>query len=69
MARRNLIRHNPKRASYFAKNSGRILDWVIKDMSPEWMAENAHVMSCPPKPNVLYGSIRMEILLRNHHLP
>jgi fumarate reductase flavoprotein subunit len=52
-ARRHLIRHNPKRTSYFARNSGRILDWVIKDMSPEWLAENAHVMSCPPKPNVL----------------
>ena len=52
-ARRHLIRHNPKRTSYFARNSGRILDWVIKDLSPDWMAENAHVMSCPPKPNVL----------------
>ena len=52
-ARRNVIRHNPKRASYFVKNSGRILDWVIKDMSKEWLAENSHTMSCPPKPNVL----------------
>jgi hypothetical protein len=52
-AKRNLIRHNPERASYFARNSGRIFDWIIKDMSPEWMAENSHVMSCPPKPNVL----------------
>jgi fumarate reductase flavoprotein subunit len=52
-ARRNLIRHNPKRASYFAKNSGKILDWVIKDMGREWLAENSHVMSCPPLPAVL----------------
>ena len=52
-ARRNIIRHNPKRASYFVKNSGRIFDWIIKDMDPEWMAENSHVMSCPPLPNVL----------------
>jgi hypothetical protein len=52
-AQRNIIRHNPKRASYFVKNSGRIFDWLIKDMSPEWMAKNSHVMSCPPKPNVL----------------
>jgi fumarate reductase flavoprotein subunit len=52
-ARRNLIRHNPKRASYFAKNSGKILDWVIKDMGKEWLAENSHVMSCPPLPAVL----------------
>ena len=52
-ARRNVIRHNPKRASYFVKNSGRILDWVIKDMSKEWLAENSHSMSCPPKPGVL----------------
>jgi len=52
-ARRNVIRHNPKRASYFVKNSGRIFDWVIKEMDSKWMAENSHVMSCPPKPNVL----------------
>jgi len=52
-ARRNLIRHSPKRASYFAKNSGKILDWVIKDISKEWLAENSHVMSCPPTPTVL----------------
>ncbi|MBN1625790.1 MAG: FAD-dependent oxidoreductase [Deltaproteobacteria bacterium] len=47
-ARRNVIRHNPKRAGYFAKNSGKILDWVIKDMDKEWLAENTHIMSCPP---------------------
>jgi hypothetical protein len=50
-ARRNVIRQNPKRASYFAKNSGKILDWVIKDMSKEWLEDNSHVMSCPPTPN------------------
>jgi fumarate reductase flavoprotein subunit len=49
-ARRNVIRHNPKRASYFAKNSGKILDWILKDTSKEWLAENSHVMSCPPPP-------------------
>ena len=48
-ARRNVIRHNPKRASYFVKNSGKILDWVIKDLDKEWLAENSHVMSCPPR--------------------
>jgi fumarate reductase flavoprotein subunit len=53
MARRSLIRHNPKRASYFAKNSGKILDWVIKDIDKAWLAENSHVMSCPPTPTVL----------------
>jgi fumarate reductase flavoprotein subunit len=47
-ARRNVIRHNPKRASYFAKNSGKILDWVINDLDKAWLAENSHVMSCPP---------------------
>jgi fumarate reductase flavoprotein subunit len=52
-ARRNLIRHNPKRVSYFAKNSGKILDWVIKDLDKAWLAENSHVMSCPPTPTVL----------------
>ena len=52
-ARRNLIRHNPNRASYFAKNSGKIFDWAIKDMSKEWLAENTLVMSCPPLPTVL----------------
>jgi len=52
-ARRNVIRHCPKRASYFVKNSGRIFDWFIKDMSEEWMAENSHIMSWPPKGEVL----------------
>jgi hypothetical protein len=47
--RRNMCRHNAKRANYFVRNSGRIFDWVITDMSPEWMAENSHVHSCPPK--------------------
>jgi hypothetical protein len=50
-ARRSVIRHNPKRASYFAKNSGKVLDWVLKDVSKEWLAENSHVMSCPPPPS------------------
>jgi len=50
-ARRNVIRHNPKRASYFAKNSGKILDWAIKDLDKAWLAENSHIMSCPPPPN------------------
>jgi succinate dehydrogenase/fumarate reductase flavoprotein subunit len=52
-ARRNVIRNDPKRASYFAKHSGRILDWAIEDMSPEWLAENTHIMSCPPSPLAL----------------
>jgi len=52
-ARRNVIRHNPKRASYFAKYSGKILDWVIKDMDKAWLEENSHIMSCPPTPTVL----------------
>jgi fumarate reductase flavoprotein subunit len=52
-ARRSLIRHNPKRASYFAKNSGKILDWVIKDLDKAWLTENSHIMSCPPTPTVL----------------
>jgi hypothetical protein len=49
-ARRNLIRHNPKRAADFAKNSGKVLDWVLKDVDKAWLAENSHVMSCPPLP-------------------
>jgi fumarate reductase flavoprotein subunit len=52
-ARRNVIRNNPKRAAYFAKFSGKILDWVIKDLDKAWLAENSHVMSCPPTPAVL----------------
>jgi fumarate reductase flavoprotein subunit len=52
-ARRSIIRHNPKRASYYAKNSGKILDWVISLVDKEWMDNNCHVMSCPPKPTVL----------------
>ena len=47
-ARRNVIRHNPKRASYFVKNSGRVMDRLIQDADKEWMAKNAHVMACPP---------------------
>jgi fumarate reductase flavoprotein subunit len=50
---RNVIRHNPKRASYFVKNSGRVMDRLIQDADKEWMAKNAHVMACPPKPTVL----------------
>jgi len=53
LARRNVIRHNPKRASYFVKNSGKILDWILEDIDKEWLAENSHVMSCPPLPTVL----------------
>jgi len=53
LARRNLIRHNPKRASYFVKNSGRVFDWVIRDMGKEWLGQNCHIMSCPPKATVL----------------
>jgi hypothetical protein len=52
-ARRNVIRHNPKRASYFVRNSGRIFDWIISFADKGWMDENCHVMSCPPKPTVL----------------
>jgi succinate dehydrogenase/fumarate reductase flavoprotein subunit len=52
-ARRNVIRHNPKRASYFVKNSGRIFDWLISFAPKGWMEENCHVMSCPPRPEVL----------------
>jgi fumarate reductase flavoprotein subunit len=52
-ARRNVIRHSPKRASYFAKYSGKILDWVIKDMDKAWLEENTHIMSCPPTPTCL----------------
>ncbi|MBP1609375.1 MAG: fumarate reductase/succinate dehydrogenase flavoprotein domain protein, partial [Acidobacteria bacterium] len=52
-ARRNVIRHNPKRASYFVKNSGRILDWVLSFADKNWIDENCHIMSCPPKPTVL----------------
>jgi len=52
-ARRNVIRHNPKRASYFVKNSGRVMDRLIQDVDKEWMGKNAHVMACPPKPTVI----------------
>jgi hypothetical protein len=50
MTRRNLIRHSPKRWAYFAKYSGQALDWVLKDVDKAWLAENSHVMSCPPLP-------------------
>jgi len=52
-ARRNVICHNPKRASYFVKNSGRVFDWVLSFAPKEWIDENCHMMSCPPKPEVL----------------
>jgi fumarate reductase flavoprotein subunit len=53
LARRNLCRHNAKHARYYVQNSGRIFDWVIKDVDRKWMAEYTHVMSCPPKPTLL----------------
>jgi hypothetical protein len=52
-ARRNVIRHNPRRASYFVKNSGRVLDWILSYADKELLAKNTHMMSCPPKPMVL----------------
>jgi len=52
-ARRNLIRHNPRRASYFVKHSGRVFDWVISFAEKGWMDENCHILSCPPRPPVL----------------
>jgi len=52
-ARRMVIRHNPKRISYFVKNSGRVMDRLIQDADKEWMAKNVHVMACPPQPTVL----------------
>jgi fumarate reductase flavoprotein subunit len=51
--RRNAICHDPKRASYYAKNSGRIFDWVISFVDKGWMEENCHMMSCPPEPEAL----------------
>lgn len=53
LARRNVIRHNPKRAGYYVKNSGRILDRILEDVDKQWLAENSHVMSCPPLPEVI----------------
>ena len=52
-ARRSVIRHNPRRISYFVKNSGKVLDFMIKDMTKEWLAQNVHAMSCPPTETVL----------------
>ena len=53
LARRNVIRHNPRHAGYFVKNSGRVLDWVLSYADKESLAKNTHMMSCPPKPTVL----------------
>jgi len=55
-ARRNVIRHNPKRASYFVKNSGRIFDWAISIAGKNWMDKHCHLMSWPPK-----GELLMEV--------
>jgi len=52
-ARRNVIRHNPKRANYFVKNSGKVFDWLISFADKEWLAQSCHIMSCPPRPDVL----------------
>jgi len=35
------------------KNSGRVFDWIISYADKEWMDENCHMFSCPPKPGVL----------------
>ena len=52
-ARRNVIRHNPKRASYFVKNSGRVFDWLISIAEKPWLEKACHQMSCPPPSTVL----------------
>jgi fumarate reductase flavoprotein subunit len=52
-ARRSVIRHNPRRASYFVKNSGKVLDWLLSFADKESLAKNTHMVSCPPKPTVL----------------
>jgi fumarate reductase flavoprotein subunit len=52
-ARRNIIRHNPKRVSYFVKNSGRIFDWLISIADKKWLDKACHEMSCPPPSTVL----------------
>jgi fumarate reductase flavoprotein subunit len=53
LARRNMIRHNPRRASYFVNNSGRVFDWVVSLADKQWLNNNCHVLSCPPRPSVL----------------
>jgi fumarate reductase flavoprotein subunit len=79
--RRNVIRHNPKRARYFVKNSGRVLDWILSYADKESLAKNTHMMSCPPKPTVLlevsgwkfyYGAAMLGLVLwqevlKTHH--
>jgi len=52
-ARRNVIRHNPKRASYFVKNSGRIFDWAISIADKKWLDQVCNEMSCPPRPEAV----------------
>jgi hypothetical protein len=69
LARRNVIRHNPKRASYYVKNSGRIFDWILSVADKEWVAKNCHAMCCPPPSTVIrevsgwkfyYGTVAFE---------
>jgi len=52
-ARRNAICHDPRRASFYVKNSGRVFDWVISFVDKKWMDENCHMFSCPPLPECL----------------
>jgi len=52
-ARRNVIRHNPKRASLFVKNSGRVFDFLASIADKKWLDVACHEMSCPPPPTVL----------------
>ncbi len=80
-ARRSVIRHNPRRASYFVKNSGRVLDWILSFADKESLAKNTHMVSCPPKPTVLlevsgwkfyYGTAMLgtevcQEVLKTHH--
>jgi fumarate reductase flavoprotein subunit len=80
-ARRSVIRHNPKRASYFVKNSGKVLDWILSYADKESLAKKTHMQSCPPKPAVImevsgwkfyYGTAQlgMEVwpaLCKTHH--
>ena len=52
-ARRNTIRHNPKRISYFVKNSGKIFDKLVSIADKAWLEKACHQMSCPPPSTVL----------------
>ena len=72
--RRNAGRSNQRLIGDYADHSGRLLDEVIEEMGPDWMAQNAHVGSCPPDESMVidpsgYRYFTGTVIFRNPDMP